>query len=107
MPGAITHGDLYSLPHGAGVALGRVQILLLKLQSFLYLLHMFLYPLQMHHLFLFERALGKDSPDPFKCLRNIPAGIWCLGIRPESGSVLRRNMQRHVYIHCRSFLREY
>ena len=83
---APAHGNLYSLP------LGRVQILMLRQQIFHYPLLTFLYPLQMYHLFLLERALGTDSPDPFKCLRNIPARIWCLGIRPESGIVLRRDI---------------
>jgi len=60
MPGATAHGDLYSLPHeGAGVPLGRVQILLLRNKTFLYLLHTFLYPLQVYRLFLLERALGQ------------------------------------------------
>jgi len=89
VPGAAAHGNLYSLP------LGRVQILMLRQQIFHYPLLTFLYPLQMYHLFLRERAPGTDSPDPFSCLRNIPARIWCLGIRLESGIVLRRNILVH------------
>ena len=64
---------------GLGLPLGRVQILMLRPQTFFYILHMFLCLLQMYHLFLLERALGTDSPDPFKCLKEYSQreyGVW-------------------------------
>jgi hypothetical protein len=52
----------------------------------------------LHHPFLLKRAPGTDSPDPFKCLRNIPARMWCLGIRSESGLVLRLGTFNFVFL---------